>query len=487
MDRIIFELEDILISYFDKEIIKIDRLAVHQFDRIGIVGKNGAGKSTIIKLLAGEIVPTTGKVIRHVEPAYFEQLSAPQHTGADGELLSKLGISGIEHNSSGGEQAKLKLANVFTDYYEALLLDEPTTHMDQAGISFLIEQLEYYYGAMILVSHDRSLLDQVVTTIWEVADGVIRVYKGNYSDYEKEKNIELKQIIEAHEKYTSEKNRLEMAIQKKKEKAEKLLRNDGKSKQKAKEKPSRLGKSKSKSSSQKAIYRAAKSMEHRIKKLDEIKPIQEERPIIFNQSKSITIYNKFPIMATGFKLTIGNRVLIDEANFQFPLGKKIAITGPNGSGKSTFLNHIANKGDGLIISPKVKIGYFTQMGYRFNTNETILSYLKNRSEQSEGILRTILHKMQFSGTDLYKKVNDISGGEAVRLRLCELFLGEFNVLLLDEPTNFLDIHAREALETFIHGYSETIISVSHDKAFIANVADVQYEINPRDKTFTEVT
>ncbi|WP_369809963.1 ATP-binding cassette domain-containing protein [Gracilibacillus caseinilyticus] len=167
-------------------------------------------------------------------------------------------------------------------------------------------------------------------------------------------------------------------------------------------------------------------------------------------------------------------------SFQLPLGKKIAITGPNGSGKSTLLYHFANNKSRLTISPKAEIGFFRQMSYQFTCDETVWQFVKNRSDYEDGMLRSVLHAMQFIGTDLRKKVKALSGGEAIRLQLSQLFLGENNILLLDEPTNFLDIHAVEALERFIKAYQGTIIFVTHDQAFIKNVADIQFEIKEKD-------
>jgi len=181
-------------------------------------------------------------------------------------------------------------------------------------------------------------------------------------------------------------------------------------------------------------------------------------------------------MANQFTLHVPGKVLLDEVNFQIPLGKKIALTGSNGCGKSTLLRHIANNEDGLTISPKAKIGYFHQMSYQFKSEETVLQFLKNRSDYDEGFLRSVLSSMQFVGTDIQKGVKSLSGGEAIRLELCYLFLGNYNILLLDEPTNFLDIQALEALEQFITAYEGTIIFVSHDKNFIENVADIQFTI-----------
>lgn len=476
MEKVCFELENVVVTYLDQEILNIEKLAVHQFDRIGIVGKNGAGKSTLMKLLAGKIPPTNGRIKSHVHFGYFEQMETPTSAEPDPALLGKLAVPKQSDQLSGGEQTRLKLAQLFSIYEEALLIDEPTTHLDQDGISFLLDELRYYYGALILISHDRAVLDDLVTTIWEVENGKITIYTGNYSDNASQKQLERDQQSQAYDQYLKEKSRLEKAVDEKMKKAEKIAQAGSMSKREANAKPNRMFMTKSKGTSQKAVQRAAKAIEHRIKKLQKVEAVQGERKIVFRQPKSLELHNKFPIMAEHFSLHVQEKVLLDNVSFQIPLGKKIALTGSNGCGKSTLLRHIANNGEGLTISPKAKIGHFQQMSYQFKSEETVLQFLKNRSEYDEGLLRSVLHSMQFIETDIQKDVKSLSGGETICLQLCQLFLGNYNILLLDEPTNFLDIHALEALEQFIAAYEGTIIFVTHDKKFIKNVADIQFAI-----------
>ena len=474
MEKVCFELENIELNYLDKTVLEIERLAVHQFDRIGIVGKNGTGKSSLLKLLAGVIHPSSGIVKRHVDFAYFDQLATPNQSKIDYDLKGKLAIPETEiSNFSGGEQTRLKLAQIFSSYHEARLIDEPTTHLDSEGTQFFIEELMYYYGALVLVSHDRYVLDQLVTKIWEVDEGTVTEYTGNYTEYVRQKELEKKQLLEQHEKYVKEKTRLMKAAEEKMKKAEKVTQGD---KRVTKVKGNRTFETKSKGTSQKSMQRAAKAIEQRVEQLEAVEAPKEEQIIRFHQSKALELHNKFPIMGESLTLKAGDKTLLRDAKFQFPLGKTIAITGKNGSGKTTLLHHILKHGEGVTISPKAVIGTYQQMDYRFSKEETVLDFIKNRSDYNESKIRAVLHAMNFTGNDIKKNVQNLSGGEATRLVLCQLFLGRYNVLVLDEPTNFLDIFCMEALEQFLHGYEGTVLLVSHDRTFVGTVADSVYAI-----------
>jgi macrolide transport system ATP-binding/permease protein len=478
MEKVCIELENIEVSFLDRLVLEIPRLAVHQFDRIGIVGKNGAGKSTLLKLMAGQITPDKGQVKRFADFAYFDQLSKPVEIEVDYELLGKLSIPQTEvKNLSGGEQTRLKLAEIFSTYHEGLLIDEPTTHLDEAGVQFFIDELRYYYGALVLVSHDRYVLDELVTKIWEVEDGRVTEYTGNYSDYVAQKEIARNRQLKDHEEYLKEKTRLLKAAEEKMKKAEKITQSNKRmSKKETKAKANKMFMTKSKDTSQKAVQRAAKAIEQRVEQLEAVEAPKKEQTLYFPQPTALKLHNKFPIMADRLTLKAGNKTLLKEASFQFPLGSTIAITGNNGSGKTTLLRHILKQGEGIIISPKAVIGSYEQMGYYFEKDETVMAYMKERSDYDESKIRAVLHAMNFTGNDLRKYVRELSGGEAIRLVLCQLFLGRYNVLVLDEPTNFLDVFCIEALERFLKGYEGTVILVSHDRMFIDRIADYIYVI-----------
>lgn len=299
MEKIYIELENIELSFLDKLVLNIPRLAVHQFDRIGIVGRNGVGKSTLLKLIAGQIKPDKGKVNRVADFAYFDQLSMPVEKEVDYELLGKLSLPKTEiDHLSGGEQTRMKLTQLFSEYHEGLLIDEPTTHLDTGGIQFLIEELTYYYGAFILVSHDRIVLDKLVTKIWEVQDGVVTEYIGNYSDYVSQKELERKQQQAQHEKYVKEKSRLMKAAEEKMKKAEKITQSNGHiSKKETKAKANKMFMTKSKGTSQKAVQRAAKGIEQRAEQLEAVEAPKKEKTLHFHHQETLKLHNKFPIMA----------------------------------------------------------------------------------------------------------------------------------------------------------------------------------------------
>lgn len=153
-------------------------------------------------------------------------------------------------------------------------------------------------------------------------------------------------------------------------------------------------------------------------------------------------------MADRVTLKAGNKTLLKEASFQVPLGKTIAITGSNGSGKTTLFHHILGRGEGIDISPKAIIGVYEQMDYLFHTDETVLKYMEERTDYDESKIRSVLYSMNFTGTGLKKKVQSLSGGEFIRLVLCQLFMGRYNVLILDEPSNFWDVYCIEALQSY---------------------------------------
>ena len=325
------------------------------------------------------------------------------------------------------------------------------------------------------MSHDRHFLDQVVDKIWELKDGSISEFWGDYSDYLRQKEEERKVQAARYEEAMRERKRLEAAIEKQRKKARQV---DAKQKgaKKSNEYAGRLGHQKATGTKQKRMYQAAKNMEKRLEALEGIEAPDSIRTVRFRQSKALELHSKFPISADDFSLSFGNRMLYDHAKFEIPLGAKVAITGGNGTGKTSLLKAIARRADGINISPKAEIGYFEQTGYKFDARQSAISFMQDGCEYSMTEIRSILASMGIGPRDLTKDVGVLSGGEVIKLLLAKMLLGRYNILLMDEPGNYLDIKSAEALEQMMSAYVGTIVFVSHDKRLVENVADIIYEI-----------
>lgn len=479
MEKLTIKLTNVRQNFGAKEVLAIKELTAYENDRIGIVGENGQGKSTLLKIIYGDLNPE-GVVQRETEFNYFPQIADIDEEfneeDLDWELVSHFSIPKNDVQTlSSGETSKLRLAQILSIYQMGLLLDEPTTHLDQESIKKLVGELRYYYGTLLFVSHDRYFLNQLADKIWEVQDGKVVEHEGNYDSYKQQKELESIEKKRATENYLQEKRHLEMAIEKKKEQAEKASKVSNK-KKKQNIRPDRLASSKQKDTVQKSMQKSAKSMEARLSKLQEVTPEKRETRIVFPTPKSVEIHNKFPVRGENLRLTVNDKVLLKQGNFQFGLGKKIAIVGENGSGKTTLLDYIVNNKEGIVLSPKVVFSIYRQMDYKLFGEETILSFLMKHTEYPENIVRSILNNLGFAQFELSKPLSGLSGGEATKLSIALLFARSSNVLILDEPTNFIDLSTIEALEKLIIDYHGTVLFTSHDPYFVKEVADEIYVI-----------
>lgn len=476
MNELSVKLKDISVSFGNKDILEIEELTAYMNDKIAIIGENGAGKSTLLKIIAGQFNDYPGTIQTETDFNYFaqiEELDQQVDETFDFELLSRLDVPDND-DLSGGEETKFRLTQALSQYKLGLLLDEPTTHLDQKSINLLIEELEYYYGTLIFISHDRHFINNIADKIWEVSDGNVKEYTGNFDDFEAQKEQEKLENERHYHNILGEKKRLEDAARKQMEKASKMSSGD---KSKKKDiKPDRLSSSKQKDTVQKQAFKAAKSIESRIDQLEDVELMQDGSHLDFPLAKSVEIHNKFPIMGQDITVERGDKVLLDNISFQFPLGKTIAITGDNGSGKSSFLQEVMNYSEGMEISPKVKIGSYRQMDYKMLSDESVLKYLMKHTEFKEPLVRSILKNLGFRQEEVTESLHNLSGGEATRVSLALMFVKPSNVIILDEPTNFIDLNTIEALEKFINAYKGTVLVTSHDKYFVERVADVVYDI-----------
>ena len=476
--ELIVKAKDIFLEYAGRDILDIEELEIYPYDRIGLVGDNGAGKTSLLKILSGNLTIADADVRRFGSIALIGQLDELDLDAAqdNGEMLSRLNVAEVaQETMSGGEETRAKIASALSQHASAIFADEPTSHLDQDGIRLLVGQLKAFDGALLIVSHDRHFLDQVVDKIWELKDGGISEFWGDYSDYLRQKEEERKAQATRYEEAMRERDRLEAAIEKQRKKARQV---DAKRKgaKKSNEYAGRLGHQKTTGTKQKKMHQAAKNMEKRLEALEGIEAPDSIRAVRFRQSKALELHSKFPISADDFSLSFGNCVLYDHAKFEIPLGAKVAITGGNGTGKTSLLKAIVRRADGINISPKAEIGYFEQTGYKFDARQSVISFMQNGCEYSMTEIRGILASMGIGPRDLTKDVGVLSGGEVIKLLLAKMLLGRYNILLMDEPGNYLDIKSAEALEQMMSAYAGTIVFVSHDKRLVENVADIVYEI-----------
>ena len=222
--ELILKAKDIRVEFKGRDVLDINELEVYDYDRIGLVGANGAGKSTLLRVLLGELTPQGCKMNRLGELAYIPQLDeVTLQVEKDFALVGKLGVEQLDiQTMSGGEETRLKIAQALSAQVHGILADEPTSHLDREGIDFLIGQLKYFTGALLVISHDRYFLDEIVDKIWELKDGKITEYWGNYSDYLRQKEEERKSQAAEYEQFIAERARLERAAEEKRKQARKI-------------------------------------------------------------------------------------------------------------------------------------------------------------------------------------------------------------------------------------------------------------------------
>lgn len=486
-------------------------------DRIGLAGKNGAGKSTMLKLLAGHQNPTKGEVSRPKEckigylpqdmvhqhgrtvleetETAFEEILAMQkklddihhqlETRTDyesdsymqliedlTEINARLDIVGVGNKDeemekvlkglgferkdflrqtsefSGGWRMRIELGKLLLQKPDVLLLDEPTNHLDIEAIQWLEEFMETFSGAVVLISHDKTFLDNVTNRTIEISNQKVYDYKTNYSHY-----LELRQERREQQENAA-KNQQKIIDQ-----TEALI-------------------DKYRAKANKASF--AQSL---IKKLDRMERVEVD------EGDNVTMRFKFPPPAHSGKIVLtvehagkmyDEKRIFSDANFIITKGEKIGFVGRNGEGKSTMMKMIAKK---IAHEGTVQLGHSVLMGYFEQDQEEKLNLDKTVFETIDELavgdvrkqVRNLLGAFLFGGDDIDKKVKVLSGGERGRLALCKLLLEPYNLLLLDEPTNHLDIRSKEILKNALLDYEGTVIMVSHDRDFMKGMCHRLFE------------
>ena len=496
-------------SFGDHLIVRDGSFHVEDREKAALVGVNGAGKSTIFKMIVGElpldegdVILTKGKTLGYLAQnldttnTIYEELKTAKSDiialeaqiraielelkSLSGEeltnrlntynrlmsefeskngyayeseitgVLKGLGFTEEEFSKptdtlSGGQKTRVSLGKLLLTKPDILLLDEPTNHLDLNSISWLETYLLNYPGAVLIVSHDRFFLNRVVTKVIEIENGSVRMYTGNYKDYAQKKQMIRDAQLKEYLNQQREIKHQEAVIEK--------LRSFNR---------------------EKSIKRA----ESREKMLSKITPV--ERPAEAAREMHFTLE---PSEVSGNDVlsieSLGKRfdsqVLFHDISFEIKRGEHVAIIGDNGTGKTTLLkilNQVVEPDSGsFTLGSKVQIGYYDQEHHVLHNEKTIFDEISDDYPTLTNTqIRNTLAAFQFTGDDVYKLIRDLSGGEKGRVSLAKLMLSEANFLILDEPTNHLDITSKEILEQALNEYTGTVLYVSHDRYFINQTA-----------------
>ncbi len=472
---ILLSAQNITKIYVERKILDNVSFFLNEGDKIGIIGVNGTGKSTLLKILAGrehydsgEITKTGGvrigylpqtpvfdshaTIIEHV----FAGLSEAERDAKQYEakaILTKLGITDFERDittMSGGEKRRVAIAAALVKPCEVLIMDEPTNHIDNETVTWLEELLQKYKGAIVMVTHDRYFLDRVSNKIVEVDRGKLYSYDGNFSTF-----VKLKAEREEMALNTERKNKS-------------LYRREL---EWIRQGPCARG---TKSKERIARFEALENRE---------KPVQESKLELNSVSSRL---GKKIIEIHDISKSFEGKPLIKDFGINIQRDARIGIVGRNGCGKSTFLKLMIGKikpdSGEIVVGDTVKIGYFSQESDDMPLDIRAIDYVKqssNRIETVDGVLTAsqLMEKFLFTGEQQYSLVGKLSGGERKRLYLLKILITAPNVLLLDEPTNDLDITTLEILEDYIDNFKGAVIAVSHDRYFLDKIADSIWEFS----------
>ena len=466
---LILEIKNLKKYFGEKLILDIENLRIDSSDKIGIVGVNGSGKSTLLNIIAKKETYDEGLINLCTNYSYIEQFSHgdSNEKTMDRRLAGKLGVHNlISENKSGGEITKEKIAEAFSNSCGLLIADEPTSNLDIGSIEILEKSLKNFPGAIVLVSHDRNILNNICTKIIEIEFTKIKVFNGNYNDYVSQKEAQFERSKFEYEEYIKEKKRLELAAIGSTEKS-KTMRGT----------PKRMGNSEARlhkrgiNGKKEKLEKKAKTIESRIEHLEKKEKPKESRAIKLSVVDSNKIYSKIAIEGKALTKSFGSRVLFKDSSFKIPTESKTAIIGNNGTGKTTLINMILTGHENIKASSSAKIAYFSQNLNILNEEKTILQNVMDSTSYDESFVRIVLSQLLFFRDDVFKKVAVLSGGEKVKVSLAKVLLTPSNILVLDEPTNYLDITSQKALEELLKGYDGTLLMVSHDKEFIRNIAN----------------
>ncbi|WP_108670460.1 ribosomal protection-like ABC-F family protein [Peribacillus acanthi] len=504
---------------------------IQERDRVGLVGRNGCGKSTILKLISG-MEPVDAGVI-HIKKGtkigYLSQIpnfeektvgkevlysafseareifnkmndleilmSSEQNPDKLDSLIKDYGnlqekfihLDGYEIDAkvskvanglkivslletefmtlSGGEQTKICLGYMLLQQPDLLLLDEPTNHLDISAVEWLEEYLQDYEGTVVIVSHDRYFLDEVTNKILDLEDGEICLYHHNYSGFMIEKEKKLLDEFQAYQEQQRKIKKMKEAIKRLRDWANRS------------NPPSA------------ALHKRATNMQRALDRMEKLKkPILDRKKMDLEFEKADRS-GKDVVVIKNVSKVFATKTLFEAVDIHIQYKDRTAIVGDNGTGKSTLLKMILGELKpeigSVYVGSNVKIGYLSQHLYTDNPNTTVLEAFREEIKVAEGEARHLLAKFLFYGPAVFRKVEQLSGGERMRLRLAQLMHLDLNLLILDEPTNHLDIDSREVLEDALEDFHGTILAVSHDRYLLNKLFDKTYWIQNKNMHFFE--
>ena len=464
----ILNIEQIHKIFGDKIIFDHVSQGVEEGDKIGIVGINGTGKTTLLRILAGEEDPDEGQIVYKSglklawlpqNPVFDPESTVLSYAAKDGEkwkvqsFLNRLGITDqdiLMKNLSGGQQRRAALAKVLASDFDILLLDEPTSHLDQEMLEWLENYLKNYKGTLIMVTHDRYFLDKVCNKIWEISRGTIYSYNSDYSGF-----LELK----------AQREEMELAAERKRQSVLRMELEWAKRGCRAR------------STKQRARL-------ERLEALKEGKAPQSDEHV--EMSSVQTRMGKKTIELHHISKTFGDKKVIDDFSYTVLKNQRIGFIGPNGCGKTTLLKIMAglmSPDSGTVeIGETIKIGYLAQTEPDMDTDQRVIDYIKDIAEYvqtQEGRISAsaMLERFLFTPDMQYTPISRLSGGERRRLYLLSILVQGVNVFILDEPSNNVDIPTMAILEDYLNSFSGIVITVSHDRYFLDNIVDRIFEFD----------
>ncbi|MDQ0243161.1 macrolide transport system ATP-binding/permease protein [Bacillus fengqiuensis] len=472
-------------NFGERTVLRDLTFDIQSQDRIGLVGLNGAGKTTLANIIYGKTAPDKGTVENGKQPLRVGYLLQSVDYQVNGyveedvssdflELASEFGLKKVhswEHERfshlSEGEKLKMTLAHIWASNPDILILDEPTNHLDFQGVQWLIEQIHQYKGTVILISHDRYFLDQTITKIFELEDGKLTIYDGNYSAYRTEKKKRYEDQLHQYETQQKHKARIESQVAN-------LQQWAGKAHRTMREQE---GMKEFHGVRAKKIDRAVKS---KMKRLDmelekhKVEKPKEEKKVRF-QFDASGKRGKRIIEAKKLTKKFRSRTLFQDSHFYMGHGERIGLIGANGAGKTTFINMLLGKepltGGELWKSESLKIAYLSQDVGDMPSTKSPIEALGLTHEEDIFRARTILANMGMKENVLNRPIQTLSLGERTRVKLTEILIREHDFLILDEPTNHLDLPSREQFEETLAEFSGTMLIVSHDYYFLNRLCD----------------